>query len=332
MPEPRVSVLMPVFNSAPFLSASIESLLNQTLADIQIVTINDGSTDDSGAMLNRLATTNRRIEVYHRPNRGVVATLNEGIELCRGEFIARMDADDVALPQRLERQLLYMQSRPTTLALGSAIQYLGPDGLTTVRTHPPVAASDVNQELPKRNCISHPTVMFRKAAVQAVGGYRPPYIHAEDYDLWLRLRSRGDLENLPQVLLQYRIHQGQISARQLRVQAISVAAARLNMVPTEVPAAVAEASILDTASGWAALLIKTRQLNAAWELMQNDEFFKLPTCRRQSAARRHWLTTRWHWARGDKMAAMAALLHTAINDPTWLVKTGCKIVSRRRLL
>ena len=329
MPEPRVSVLMPVFNSAPFLSASIASLLNQTLADIQIVTINDGSTDGSGEMLSRLAAADRRIEVYHRPNRGMVATLNEGIELCRGEFIARMDADDIALPQRLEQQLAHMQSRPATLALGSAIQYLGPYGLTAIRTHPPVAASDVERELPRRNCISHPTVMFRKHAVQAVGGYRPPYVHAEDYDLWLRLRSRGSLENLPQVLLQYRIHQGQISARHLRVQAISVAAARLNIIPTEVPAAVAEASILDSVSGWVALLIKTRQLNAAAELMQNDDFFKLPTCRRQSRARRRWLAARWHWARGDKMAAAAGLLQTAINDPAWLVKTGCKIFTRR---
>lgn len=332
MPEPRVSVLMPVFNSAQFLSASIASVLNQTLADIQIVAINDGSSDDSGAILNRLATTDRRIEVYHRPNRGVVATLNEGIELCHGEFIARMDADDIALPQRLEQQLIHMQSRPATLALGSAIQYIGPDGLTTVRTYPPLAASDIYAELPRRNCISHPTVMFRKAAVQAVGGYRPPYIHAEDYDLWLRLRSSGNLENLPQVLLQYRIHQGQISARQLRAQAVSVAAARLNMVPTEVPVAAAEASILDTASGWAALLIKTRQLNAAWDLMQNDAFFKLPTCRRHSLARRHWLATRWHWAKREKLAAGAALVHTAVNDPAWLVKTGCKIFSRRRAL
>jgi glycosyltransferase involved in cell wall biosynthesis len=330
MPEPRVSVLLPVYNAARFLPDCIQSLLNQTLIDMQIVAINDGSTDGSGDILNHYARADRRIEVHHRPNRGLVPTLNEGIELCQREFIARMDADDVAAPHRLEMQFNYLRSRPGTVALGSAIQYLGPGGLTAVRTHPPLKPSVIREKLPRSNCISHPTVMLRRSAVKAVGGYRALYIHAEDYDLWLRLRSLGELENLPEVLLYYRVHENQISARHLRTQAISVAAARLNIAPADLPIIPAEASILNIASGWAALLINIRQLDAASALIQDDALFTLTSCRRHSAARRDWLAARLYGARGRMGAALAALLRASVRDPTLLAMTGWKLAGRCR--
>lgn len=302
--------------------------MNQTLTDLQIIAMDDGSTDDSGNLLDRYAQGDHCIEVHHRPNCGLVPTLNAGIDLCRSEFIARMDADDIALPHRLELQLHHMLSHPNTLAMGSAIAYLGPAGLTGVRSHPPLSATAVANSLLKANCISHPTVMLRRSALMAVGGYRQAYTHAEDYDLWLRLRERGNLENVADVLLQYRIHDGQISARQLRTQAISVTAARLKIAPADVPTAAAEASILETAAGWAALLIKIRQLDAAAALIADDTFFNLASSPRRAAARRDWLNARLASAQGHYMTAFKALSRAGIRDPALLVETARKICTQ----
>ncbi len=330
MPEPPVSVLLPVFNAAEFLPAAVASITAQSLTEIQIVIINDGSTDASADILRNCARQDSRIELHQRPNRGLVATLNEGIGLCHGEFIARMDADDISLPLRLEKQLNHMRAHPRTVALGTAIEYLGPDGLTAVRTFPLQQSAAVTHELQRRNCISHPTVMIRKTALQTVGGYRPQYPHAEDYDLWLRLRPLGDIENLPDVHLQYRIHGNQISEKHLWLQALSVAAARLNITLDQLPAVAAEESILDTVTGWAALLIKTGQIDAACDLIADENLFYVPTLRRQASARRHWLGARVRWAQDRYLAAITEALQAAAGDPGLPVELFIRFIGRRR--
>ncbi|MGC8559500.1 MAG: glycosyltransferase [Phycisphaerae bacterium] len=320
MPEPPVSVLLPVFNAAEFLSAAIDSITAQSLADIQIVIINDGSTDGSTDILKDYARQDSRIEVHQRPNRGLVATLNEGIDLCHGEFIARMDADDISLPQRLEKQLHHMRSHPQTVAMGTAIEYLATRGPTGVNSRQPTDADTILNLLPRKNCISHPTVMMRKSSVQAVGGYRGVYLHAEDYDLWLQLARCGDLENLPEPLVQYRVHSDQISARHLRIQALSIAAARLGTKPELLPAAIGDRAILENAAGYVSLLVRIGEIDAAREVLARDELFKLATITRRSAARRRMLTARVHWATHRPVSAIAAATMGTLWDPALAVE------------
>lgn len=315
MPETQVSVVLPVFNAADFLPASIESVLRQSLQNFELIIIDDGSTDRSKEVIAGYAKKDSRIRFHHRANRGVVATLNEGMALARAPYIARMDADDIAMEQRLEKQLACLTAHPATVAVGAALEYLGPGGPTGVTTTPPLSAAAIRRRLPTANCISHPTVIMRKDAVIGVGGYRTPFVHAEDYDLWLRLMKRGDLENLPEVLLQYRVHEKQVSAQHLKTQAISVAAARAGVLPEQVSPRCGQQAILASAAGWIALLIRIGQVDDARRMLADDAIFSLPLIPRQSAAQRQWLHARVHWKCGRRGPAVAKAVSGTLTDP-----------------
>lgn len=315
MPDPRVSILLPVFNAAEHLPAAIQSLLRQTLEAIEIIAIDDGSTDESGTILQQYAELDGRIRLYRQKNRGLIPTLNYGLTLCRCQWVARMDADDISLPGRLEKQYSRLQSRTGTVVLGTALEYLGPRGPTGVYSRQPSDAAAIRHLLPRQNCISHPTVMMRKVAVETVGGYRSAYPHAEDYDLWMRLLKIGDLENLPEPLVQYRVHNAQISARHLRAQALSIAAVQLGTEPELLSPAIGDRGVLENAAGYVALLLRIGELDAARTLLSSDEFFKLAAIPRQSAARRRWLTARLQWAARHRISAVTAAVISAVQDP-----------------
>jgi hypothetical protein len=184
--------------------------------------MDDGSSDGSAAIAASYADPRLRL-VRHERNLGLVATLNEGIELARGEFIARMDADDVAAPERLALQVRRMIEDPDLAVLGTNITYADATGNAAGRPlNQPTGPALVRWSLLRGNCLSHPTVMLRRAAL---GGerYSAEYIHAEDYDLWLRLSRRHRLDNLPQSLLLHRRHGHSVSARHLETQLGSAA-------------------------------------------------------------------------------------------------------------
>jgi len=216
---PTVSALMPVYNAEPYLAEAVESILGQTFADFEFLVVNDGSTDRSGAILERYAARDRRIRLTSRPNTGYTVALNQLLDLASGEFVARMDADDVALPQRLERQVDYLRAHRDVVCVGSAVQFIDGAGRFLRNAHPGMDHEAIQQRALAGDCpLNHPSIMMRRAAVQAVGGYHPEFEPAEDLDLWLRLGEVGRLTNLPEVLMKYRQHARSFSEQHQRLQ------------------------------------------------------------------------------------------------------------------
>jgi glycosyltransferase involved in cell wall biosynthesis len=210
---PLISVCMPVYNGERFLPEAIESILGQTLGDFEFLIIDDGSTDGSTEVLSRYAARDPRIRLTSRPNKGLAATLNELIDQARGEFLARMDADDIALPERFGRQVDYLRAHPEYVLVGSRVRLIDPEGdplcdWCTLEDQEAIDACLIRGE--RITQISHPAVMMRRDAVLAIGKYRPFEV-IEDVDLFLRLSEYGRITNLPEVLLKYRIHAGNIS-------------------------------------------------------------------------------------------------------------------------
>lgn len=222
---PIVSVVMPVRDAASYLEAAIESVLAQTLTDIELIVVDDGSRDGSSGIIARHAGRDRRIRVLRHGALGIVAALQAGLASARADLVARMDADDLALPQRLERQVAALRDNPQAAAVGSACEMIDRQGALMWEQRYPASPEAIRRELGTRNCIAHPTVLMRKKAVIEAGGYRAPFALCEDYDLWLRLSEHHDLLNLDEVLLQYRLHPGQSSWRSHEQRILSELAA-----------------------------------------------------------------------------------------------------------
>ena len=220
--SPAISVVLPVYNAEAYVSEAVESILAQSFTDFELIAINDGSTDGSGAILRELAARDTRIVLVERPNDGLVSALNEGIESARAEFIARMDADDVAMPERFALQYARMVKEPELAVLGSLIRLIDEAGNVTGSGGYSLTPERIARYLRERGCpVAHPTVMMRRGAVLKVGGYRKAFSHAEDYDLWLRMSDLGyAIANLPQPLLNYRIHNANVSAVRGEEQAL----------------------------------------------------------------------------------------------------------------
>jgi len=207
-----VSVILPVFNGEQFVSEAIESILNQDFKDIELIIINDGSTDKSSELLRDYADTNQCIRLIERENKGLVETLNEAVGLSKAKFIARMDADDIACPHRLRLQYETLKKSPNLAVLGSFINLIDEKGQFIRLGSYPVSPEEVANYLENACPIAHPSVMMRKESVIKAGGYRKAFSHCEDYDLWLRISELGyQLANYPEPLLNYRIHDNNVS-------------------------------------------------------------------------------------------------------------------------
>lgn len=205
--SPPLSVLLAVYNGQRYLRQALDSICSQTFSDFEFVVIDDGSTDSTLTILREYESRDPRLRIVSRPNKGLTATLNEGLVLARGEFIARMDDDDIALPSRFAQQVEYLRAHPDCVLVGSRVLLIDPDGLpiresATEQTHEQIDAAHLNRGWP----VVHPAVMMRTDAVRRVGGYRDQYNTLEDLDLFLRLAEIGRLANLPEVLLKYRQH------------------------------------------------------------------------------------------------------------------------------
>jgi glycosyltransferase involved in cell wall biosynthesis len=210
--EPSLSVLMPVYNGAAYFPEAARSILTQSHADFELIVVDDGSTDASSQVAARLAERDTRVRVLRTERLGVAGALNAGLELCRAPIVARMDADDVALPRRFEIQLAYLASHPDCAALGGQADLIDEDGdplgwMLNPLDHEAILAA----LLRGAGAIVHPTAAFPAAAVRAVGGYRTGLL-AEDVDLFLRLADRGRLANVPNHLARYRKREGSVTA------------------------------------------------------------------------------------------------------------------------
>lgn len=175
----------------------------QTFADLEILVLDDGSTDGTGAILRRLAAADPRIRLHQRENRGLITTLNEGLAMCSSTLVARMDADDHALSERLAVQYAYMTAHPEVAVCSVSMEEYETGRLMRWEGY----GEAVRARLLFGCCLYHPAILARTAALKAVGGYDATMPCAEDYDLWVRLAEAGyTLAVLPQVLLRYRTH------------------------------------------------------------------------------------------------------------------------------
>jgi glycosyltransferase involved in cell wall biosynthesis len=203
---PEVSVLMPLYNGSRWLRQAIESIGAQTLRAHELIIIDDGSTDASLAIAQEAAATDPRISIHRQTHLGICAALNKGIAQAHAPVLARMDADDIALPDRLERQLAFLETNPGVAALGSWARIVDVQGRPLGQLTPETRPDHLRQILRRQNPFVHATMMVRAAAIREAGGYRKIVEGAEDYDLWLRISERADVANLPEFLLEHRRH------------------------------------------------------------------------------------------------------------------------------
>jgi glycosyltransferase involved in cell wall biosynthesis len=209
--SPRVSVILPVFNAGAYLAPAIDSLTGQTFRDIEILVFDDGSTDGSAEKV--AAIKDSRVRLFRDDkNRGYVKRLNQGLEQARGEYVARMDADDICLPERLEKQVRHMEANRDLVLLGCSADTIDAQGKTTGRLTPPVFDGMLRWKLLFDNPFIHPSVMFRLRVVREADlAYREDLQPSEDFEMWNRLAELGRIENLPESLIRYRTHPDQVS-------------------------------------------------------------------------------------------------------------------------
>ena len=200
--SPRISVVMPAYNSEKYIAEAIESILNQTFTDFEFIILNDGSTDNTAKIIKEYAKKDKRIKLIdNKKNQGLVSILNQGLDLARGEYIARMDSDDISLPTRFEKQIKYMDTHPECGVLGTWFQCF--------------CNSDAKVRHPERikilnilhdQHVGHPTVMLRKSVMDKYGFYYDTnYKYAQDFELWSRMVYFTEIHNLPEILLHYRM-------------------------------------------------------------------------------------------------------------------------------
>lgn len=216
---PRVSVIMAAHNAGRFVAEAVESILRQTMPDWELIVVDDASTDDTPEVLRRF--NDARITILrNEQNSGPAVSRNRALEAARGEYIAILDADDVALPQRLERQVQFLEEHRDVSAAGSWAEKIDETGrvldLWQTPTHPAQIEFMMTHTCP----LLHPSAMARVEALRSIGGYDPAYSCAQDYDIWVRLALEGHrFACLPEVLIRYRSSAGQISTARRAEQA-----------------------------------------------------------------------------------------------------------------
>ncbi len=211
MTDPLVSVVLPVYNCEDYLGEAIESILRQTFSSFEFIIINDGSKDRSAEVI--AGFQDERLRVYDQANQGLAATLNRGISLARGAYIARQDQDDLSYPERLAHQVAHMEAHPDCVLLGTWAQILEVDRPVDRFHRHPVDEAELRYLMLFNNPFVHSSVMLRKEAVQRIGGYTtdPERQPPEDFELWSRLSRVGQVANIGEVLLAYREIPGSMS-------------------------------------------------------------------------------------------------------------------------
>jgi len=211
---PKITVLMPVYNCELYIKESIDSILNQTFTDFEFLIIDDASTDQTIALIKTY--TDARIKLIVKPvNNGLTNSLNQGLKLAKGDYIARMDGDDISLPERFAKQVAFLETNLDTILCGTWFSIIGSGDVAKV----PENQDEIKVALLKGNCIAHPSVMMRKQVLEELPiAYDAEKESAEDFDLWVRLIALGKLHNLQEVLLKYRVHDAQVSQKREALQ------------------------------------------------------------------------------------------------------------------
>ncbi|MGH7354696.1 MAG: glycosyltransferase [Candidatus Rokuibacteriota bacterium] len=212
MTVPAVSVLMSVHNGAPWVRDAIASVLAQTERALELIVVDDGSTDDTAAVIAGATAGDRRVRVVRQAHAGLTKALNRALALATAPLVARLDADDVALPERLARQRAFLDAHPDVGLLGSACREVDTAGRELRVVSPPTDDAAIRRALIRRNPFVHSSVMLRRAVVTAAGGYDESLAVAQDYDLWMRLSRATRLANLAEPLVTRRLLPGRVTA------------------------------------------------------------------------------------------------------------------------
>lgn len=215
-----VSVVLPVFNAEATLREALASIRAQTYERLEVIAVDDGSSDGSAGILADEAARDKRILVIRTANGGVAAALNVGLARATGEFIARMDADDISEPPRFEKQVVHLEQNSSCVAVGCDVIHIDSNGAVMSGGKSSGSSArmrdrcqDFRHFPPSPPVIPHPTAMIRTDAIRAVGGYRGCFRAAEDRDLWWRLSRLGEIHRLPEQLFRYRMHDSTITRR-----------------------------------------------------------------------------------------------------------------------
>ncbi len=202
--NPKVSILMCVYNGEVHLREAMESILEQTFKDFEFVIVDDGSTDSSWQILTEYSTEDSRIVlIRNEENLGLEKSLNKGLAATQGEYVARQDADDISLPNRLQLQTNFLDTHREVGALGSSLEFINKQGVVLRKKNLPVDHESLQAFLLINNCL-WPSMMIRRSLMQKLGGYNEKMLYAEDYDLYWRISCNSRLATLPDILLRYR--------------------------------------------------------------------------------------------------------------------------------
>ncbi len=224
----KISILLSVHNGERFLREAVLSLLGQTFRDFELLIVDDGSTDATPHILADLAAQDARIRVLTNPqNLGLTKSLNIAIRQVQSEYVARMDADDIALPDRLEKQVAFLDSHPDIDVVGTAYEWIDENSQIIGRPRVMTDPDDLHRTLPRTNPLLHSSVLMRGSALERTHGYDETYRRAQDYDLWLRLSRSSRFANLPERLMQKRLAKDMISYASERSQLRCAVRARL---------------------------------------------------------------------------------------------------------
>lgn len=284
-PPPAVSVVMSVYNGEKYLRAAVESVLQQSFTDFEFIIVNDGSTDRTRAILE--SYQDPRILLMHQENVGLTKSLNRALARAKGEFIARQDADDLSLPDRLRIQVEFLADNSEVSLVGSAVQVIDGEGCELTIFRPPCDFPTIAQKLKSYNCFWHGSVLFRRSCLTVLGGYTEAFTTAQDYDLWLRFAEKYQLANLALPLYAYRFNPNAVtfkrivSQRRMAEMARKLATARENHLPerdllegfdkfVKSPLTQAEKrDIVQSYKPWCRLLLNKDKLASARHLMSS---------------------------------------------------------------
>ncbi len=241
VPSTKISILMPVCNCERFVAEAIESILAQSYQEFEFIIVDDGSTDKSLDIIKFYAIRDKRIKLVSRPNTGIVGALNDGIAIAQGQYLARMDADDIAMPNRLDIQLNYLNSNRHLVGVGSYVELCDESGLGIWTYRMSSDAHCIENALLDGNAgiLVHPATMFTMQAIQEIGGYHERWNWAEDFDFYLRLLEIGKLSNVPEVLLRYRQNSNSTNfthsaaQRTLVLERVNIERKKLSMQPLD---------------------------------------------------------------------------------------------------
>ena len=226
MKTPLVSVVMAVHNEEQFLKQAIFSILNQSLNNLELIVVDDYSTDSSPKII-RSIKDNRLKLLKNSKQLGLTKSLNKALKIARGEYIARMDADDISTKERLKIQVSYLNKHTNIVVVGSWAQYIDKNGNVLKVKKVPLSSVQIKKDIPKYNPFIHPTLVFRADVFKKIGLYDENFYYAQDYDLLLRIAKKYKTANIPKNLLFYRISSDQISTKTMSRQLMYAFKARL---------------------------------------------------------------------------------------------------------